>query len=296
MRMVPLSIARPDYAATGHPSSRFSANVVKNADQISRMRTACLAAREVLDEICVLVAPGVTTETIDEACHQAYLARGGYPSTLNYHGYPKSLCTSVNEVICHGIPDSRALREGDIVNLDVTIFLDGMHGDCSATYLVGEVDAVSRRLVEVTHESLWRGIGAIVPGQPINVVGRAIQRCAEAADFGVVRAFVGHGIGEVFHMEPSVPHFYDPDARATMRPGMTFTIEPMITMGAWRHDTWKDGWTAVTVDRRRTAQFEHTVLVTDDGVDVLTAGPDEVASWRDRLAAAEQLAGGSAPR
>jgi methionyl aminopeptidase len=280
MRMVPLNIPRPDYAATGRPPSRFSSNVVKTPEQIARMRRAATAAREVLDEIAPLVRPGVTTEEIDAACHEAYIKRGGYPSTLNYQGYPKSLCTSVNEVICHGIPDSRALREGDIVNLDVTIFLDGMHGDCSATFPVGEVDDESSRLVEVTRESMWRGIEAVQPGQPINRVGRAIQLHAEANGFGVVRAFVGHGIGEVFHMEPSVPHFFDPDARTVMRPGMTFTIEPMITVGDWRHTTWPDGWTAVTVDRRRTAQFEHTILVTDTGVDVLTAWPDEVAARR----------------
>ena len=280
MRMVPLNIPRPDYAVTGRPSSRFSSNVVKTPDQIARMRRAGTAAREVLDEISLLVRPGVTTEEIDAACHEAYIKRGGYPSTLNYQGYPKSLCTSVNEVICHGIPDSRALREGDIVNLDVTIFLDGMHGDCSATYAVGEVDAESRHLVDVTYESMWRGIEAVEPGRPINLVGKAIQRHAEANGLGVVRAFVGHGIGDVFHMEPSVPHFFDPDARTVMRPGMTFTIEPMITVGDWRHTTWPDGWTAVTVDRRRTAQFEHTVLVTETGVDVLTAWPEEAAGRR----------------
>jgi methionyl aminopeptidase len=280
MRMVPLHIPRPDYALTGRPSSRFSSNVVKTPDQIARMRRACRAAREVLDEISELVRPGVTTEEIDVACHEAYIRRGGYPSTLNYQGYPKSLCTSVNEVICHGIPDSRPLREGDIVNLDVTIFLDGVHGDCSATYPVGAVDEESQRLIDVTHQSMWQGIEAVEPGLPLNRIGRAIQLHAESHGFGVVRAFVGHGIGEVFHMEPSVPHFYDPEARTAMRPGMTFTIEPMITAGDWRHTTWPDGWTAVTVDRRRTAQFEHTVLVTETGVDVLTAHAGEVAAHR----------------
>jgi methionyl aminopeptidase len=168
------------------------------------------------------------------------------------------------------IPDDRELVEGDIVNLDVTIYLDGMHGDTNATFLVGEVDEASRRLVRVTHECLWHGIEAVRPGRPVSDIGRAIEAHARKHGFGVVRAFVGHGIGQQFHTEPSVPHYFERSARMVMEPGMTFTIEPMITMGTWRHDIWDDGWTAVTTDLSRTAQFEHTVAVTDDGVDVLT--------------------------
>jgi methionyl aminopeptidase len=176
----------------------------------------------------------------------------------------------VNEVICHGIPDSRPLEEGDIVNLDVTVYVDGVHGDTNATFLVGEVDEASRRLVAVTRECLWLGIEAVRPGQPISDIGRAIDAHATGHHFGVVRTFVGHGIGQHFHMEPSVPHYFTPSALTVMQPGMTFTIEPMITVGSWRERVWGDGWTAVTVDGRRTAQFEHTLVVTDDGADVLT--------------------------
>jgi methionyl aminopeptidase len=267
---VPAEIPRPDYAETGEPKGRRDGSLIKTPEQIEHMRHAGKAAGEVLALLEQYCQPGVTTDEIDRVAHEAYIARGGYPSTLNYHGYPKSLCTSVNEVICHGIPDSRMLEDGDIVNCDVTIFLEGVHGDCSATYLVGNVDAESRRLVTVTKECLDLGIAAVKPGRPISDIGLAIQKHAEAAGFGVVRAFVGHGIGETFHMEPSVPHYYEARMDLEMRPGMTFTIEPMITAGDHRHDTWRDGWTAVTRDRRRTAQFEHTLLVTDDGVEILT--------------------------
>jgi methionyl aminopeptidase len=269
---VPAAIPRPDYAESGHPgpSPAITRELLEDPDRVRRMRTACHAAAEVLAEVGRAVAPGVTTDHLDEAAHQAYLDRGGYPSTLNYHGYPRSLCTSVNEVICHGIPDDRALEDGDIVNLDVTIFLEGMHGDCSATFLVGDVDDESSRLVAVTEECLERGIEAVRPGRPISDIGRAIEAHATEHGFGVVRAFVGHGVGETFHCDPHVPHYYEAAARTVMRPGMFFTIEPMITMGTWRHVMWDDGWTATTADLSRTAQFEHTLMVTDSGADVLT--------------------------
>jgi len=192
------------------------------------------------------------------------------PPPIKYYHYPKAICTSVNEVICHGIPDSRALEDGDIVNVDVTVYVDGFHGDCSQTLLVGDVDEASRRLVTVTRQCLYAGIGAVRPGAQVRDIGRAIQTLAEQHGYGVVRAFVGHGIGETFHMEPQVHHYYDPAARFTLKAGMTFTIEPMINMGTWRHSTWDDGWTAVTADLQRSAQFEHTVLVTEGGVEVLT--------------------------
>jgi len=255
--------------ATGEPQSAPT-TLIKTPEQIERMRQAGRAAAEVLEAVGAAVGPGVTTDELDALAHEECLRRGGYPSPLGYHGYPKSLCTSVNEVICHGIPDDRALLDGDIVNLDVTIFLDGVHGDTNATFLVGEVDGASRRLVEVTRECLDRGIATVRPGGRICDIGRAIEAHAGAHGYGVVRAFVGHGIGEQFHIEPSVPHYFERQARMEMRPGMTFTIEPMITMGSWRHQMWDDGWTAVTSDRSRTAQFEHTLLVTGDGVEVLT--------------------------
>jgi methionyl aminopeptidase len=176
----------------------------------------------------------------------------------------------VNEVVCHGIPDRRELRDGDIVNLDVTLFREGVHGDTDATFLVGDVDPESQRLVRVTRESMWKGIEAVRPGRPISDIGRAIQDHAEGHGYGVVRDFIGHGIGEQFHTDVQILHYYSPRASMVMEPGMTFTVEPMITMGTWRFHLWPDGWTAVTQDGLRTAQFEHTVLVTDDGVDVLT--------------------------
>ena len=272
-RTVPTEIPRPDYAATGTPERRPEPRV-KSPDVIRRMRVAGRAAAEVLRLGGEVVAPGVTTDEIDAVVHQAYIDRGGYPSTLNYRGYPKSLCTSVNEVICHGIPDDRPLRDGDIVNLDVTIFLDGVHGDTNATFAVGHVDEASRRLIDVTRECTELGIGAVAPGRPFSDIGRAIEGHATANGYEVVRAFVGHGIGEQFHTDLQIPHYYEPRLTAAMEPGMVFTIEPMISMGTGLHRIWDDDWTAVTADGSRTAQFEHTVLVTDDGVEILTVADD----------------------
>ena len=272
MRPVPVSIARPDYVDNdGEPKARRFTSLIKSPETIIKMRRAGAIAAEVLTEIGAAVRPGVTTEELDALVHEIHIAKGVYPSTLGYHGYPKSLCTSVNEVICHGIPDSRSLIDGDIVNLDITIFLDGVHGDCSDTILVGDVDQTSRDLVRVTKECLDLGVAVVAPGVPMHAIGKAIETHASKFGYGVVRAFVGHGIGEVFHMPPNVPHYFDRNAKLLMQPGMTFTIEPMITLGAHEHETWDDGWTVVTVDRRRTAQFEHTILVTPTGVEVLTA-------------------------
>ncbi len=239
------------------------------------MRAAGRAAAEVLTEVGAAIRPGTTSDELDEIAHDACIARGGYPSPLNYRGYPKSLCTSVNEVICHGIPDDRRFADGDIVNCDVTIFLDGVHGDTSRTYLVGDVDPVSLALVDVTRQCLIRGIRAVKPGGRIRDIGRAIETHAHRHGYDVVRDFVGHGIGEQFHMFPNVPHYYDPDATAEIQPGMTFTIEPMITIGSYEGEIWDDDWTASTIDKSRTAQFEHTILVTDRGVEVLTLAPGE---------------------
>ncbi|MEZ5135335.1 MAG: type I methionyl aminopeptidase [Acidimicrobiales bacterium] len=272
MRPVPADIARPDYAETGTPRV-WDEPAVKSPEVIERMRRAGAAAAEILELAGKAVAPGVTTDEIDAVVHEATIARGGYPSPLNYRGYPKSVCTSVNEVICHGIPDDRALRDGDIVNIDVTIFLDGVHGDTNATFEVGDVDPESRRLITVTCECLDLGIAAVAPGQPVNAIGRAIQTHAEAAGFEVIRAFIGHGIGERFHADLQIPHYFEPSATRTLEAGMTFTIEPMIAIGTWQHAVWPDGWTAVTPDASRVAQFEHTILVTDAGADILTRTP-----------------------
>jgi methionyl aminopeptidase len=268
-RDVPAAVARPDYAERGRPI-KVDESMVKSGEVIARLRVAGRVAADVLKVTAEAIRVGITTDELDAVCHAATIAHGAYPSPLNYHSYPKSVCTSVNEVICHGIPDSRPLGDGDIVNLDVTVYLDGVHGDTNATFGVGNVDTESQRLVAVTKECLERGVDAVVPGRPVSDIGRAIQRHAEDAGFGVVRNYCGHGIGEVFHSGPQIPHYFEPSATTVMEPGMTFTIEPMITVGNWRHVMWDDGWTAVTADGRRTAQFEHTVLVTESGADVLT--------------------------
>ena len=271
-RVVPASIPRPPYA----PDAPVLQPAVPPDEFADRMRAAGHAAREVLLELQESVRVGMTTDELDRICHEACIARGGYPSPLHYKGFPKSLCTSVNEVICHGIPDDRALQDGDIVNCDVTIYLHGVHGDTNATFLVGDVDDEGRRLVQVTKEALWKGIDQVRPGAPLNAIGHAIQRHAEAAGFSVVRAFVGHGVGEEFHTAPAVPHYFDPHADVTLTPGMTFTIEPMINEGTWELGRiWPDGWTAPTRDGERSAQFEHTLLVTTSGVEVCTLLPGE---------------------
>jgi methionyl aminopeptidase len=268
-RAVPPEILRPDYVETGTPV-RSTESAVKTPEVIARMRAAGKIARDVLAETGAAVAVGVTTDELDRVAHEAHVSRGVYPSPLRYRGFPKSVCTSVNEVICHGIPDDRALVDGDIVNLDITVYVDGVHGDTNATFCVGRVDPESRRLVKVTEECLELGIEAVRPGAVLSDIGRAIETHAHDAGFFVVRAFVGHGIGEVFHGPPQVPHYYERAASTVLEPGMVFTIEPMITMGSVQPVIWPDGWTAATSDGSRTAQFEHTVLVTDTGVEVLT--------------------------
>jgi methionyl aminopeptidase len=270
MREVPPEIERPPYIATdGYPRGREEP-LVKAPEIVAKMRKAGLAAGEVLDLVGAAVAPGVTTDELDRIAHEAYIERGGYPSPLGYKGFTKGVCTSVNEVICHGIPDDRPLRDGEIVNVDVTIFLDGVHGDTNATFGVGEIDPRSTELIRVTKESLYLGIEAVRPGAPVWAIGRAIQQHAEAHGFGVVRSFCGHAIGREFHGALSIPHYEERAMALTLESGMTFTIEPMITMGSYRERLWSDGWTAVTSDGLRTAQFEHTIVVTDDGAEILT--------------------------
>ncbi|CAN5616556.1 type I methionyl aminopeptidase [soil metagenome] len=276
MRPVPEHIARPPYAETGEVTS-WDEPRVKSSEIIERMRHAGKVAAEILRLAGEAVRPGLTTDELDQYVHGLYIERDAYPSPLNYHGYPKSVCTSVNEVICHGIPDSRALQDGDIVNLDVTGFIGGVHGDTNATFFVGDVDPASRDLVRVTEECMWHGIETVKPGRPISDIGAAIEQHAKQHRYGVVRAFIGHGIGEQFHTDIQVYHYYDSRASTIMRPGMTFTIEPMITLGSWQHRMWDDEWTAVTTDGKRTAQYEHTILVTDDGFDVLTGGEGAVS-------------------
>ena len=276
MRTVPDHIARPSYADTGEVE-RWDEPVVKSPEVIEAMRHAGRVASEVLRLAGEFLQPGITTDDVDSYVHDLFIERGAYPSTLNYHGYPKSLCTSANEVICHGIPDSRIIRDGDIMNLDVTGFIGGVHGDTNATFCIGDVDPTSHELVRITEECTWRGIEAVRPGRPLSDIGRAIEDHARTGGYGVVRAFIGHGIGHQFHTDIQVLHYYDSRAATVMQPGMVFTIEPMITLGTWQHRMWDDGWTAVTADGKRTAQFEHTLVVTDDGYEVLTGGPDAVS-------------------
>ncbi|MGI9615379.1 MAG: type I methionyl aminopeptidase [Acidimicrobiales bacterium] len=279
LRPIPDTITKPTWA-NGGPLERWDEPRVKSTNVIERMRRTALDAADTLAMLGQLCRPGVTTEEIDIACTEASIAREAYPSPLEYPGgsgappYPKALCTSVNEVICHGIPDDRPLADGDIVNLDVTLFKEGVHGDTNATFFVGEVDELSHRLVVVTRDSLLRGIEAAQPGRQFNEIGRAIQEEAEGQGFGVVRDFVGHGIGEQFHTDLQICHYYNPRLTDVIEPGMTFTIEPMITAGSWRAQMWPDGWTATTVDGGRTAQFEHTILITDDGPEILTTPSD----------------------
>lgn len=283
MRTVPANIVKPPYADTGIVP-RYEEGRVKTPEVIDRMRTAGAAAAEILRRAGEMVRPGITTDEIDVFVHDLTIEMGGYPSPLNYHGYPKSVCTSVNEVICHGIPDNRELVDGDIVNLDVTIYLNGVHGDTNATFAVGGISQQDRDLIRVTEECLWHGIEAVRPGVAINEIGRAIEVHAKKHKYGVVRAFIGHGIGENFHTDIQVLHYYDPRNTMVLREGMTFTIEPMITAsGEHRHKMWDDDWTAVTADGSRTAQFEHTLVVTTDGCEILTGGPNAVsptAPWR----------------
>jgi methionyl aminopeptidase len=266
---VPATIPRPEYVGRPGPE-RHRGSEVKNADTIARMRVACQLAAQALDLVGRHVAVGVSTDELDVLGHDFLIAHGAYPSTLGYRGFPKSLCSSINEVICHGIPDSTVLAEGDIVNIDITAFIGGVHGDTNATFLVGDVAEDVRLLVERTHAATMRGIKAVAPGRPINVVGRVIESYARRFGYGVVREFTGHGIGTTFHSGLVIPHFDDPRATTVIEPGMTFTIEPMITLGSAAWQMWDDGWTVVTADRSWTAQFEHTVLVTDEGAEILT--------------------------
>ncbi|MGI5168589.1 type I methionyl aminopeptidase [Spirillospora sp. CA-253888] len=268
LRKVPAHIPRPEYVGKKRP--RTGEPDVKTPEIIERMRVAGRIAAQALEEVGKHVRPGVTTDELDVIGHEFLLDHGAYPSTLGYRGYPKSLCTSINEVICHGIPDDTVVRDGDIINIDITAFVDGVHGDTDATFLAGDVDEESRLLVERTHEAMMRGIRAVAPGRALNVVGRVIQSYAKRFGYGVVRDFTGHGIGTTFHSGLVVPHYDDPAATTVMEPGMTFTIEPMLTLGTHDYDMWDDGWTVVTKDRKRTAQFEHTILVTDGGHEILT--------------------------
>lgn len=269
IRVVPDSIEVPEYVGRKSPAP-YNGPEIKDAETIERMRIAGSIAARALNEVAAHIEPGVTTDELDRIGHEFLCDHNAYPSTLGYRGFPKSLCTSINEVICHGIPDSTRLVEGDIINIDITAFINGVHGDTDATYPVGEVDEESALLIERTREATMRAINAVAPGRPLNVIGRVIESYAKRFNYGVVRDFTGHGIGTAFHSGLVVPHYDDPRADLIVEAGMTFTIEPMLTMGSIDYVIWDDRWTVVTRDLKRTAQFEHTLLVTDTGAEILT--------------------------
>ena len=269
-RAVPRSIVAPEYVGRPGPK-QYTGPEVKDAETIEKMRIAGRLAAQAMEAAAAAIAPGVTTDELDRVGHEFLLDHGAYPSTLGYRGFPKSLCSSVNEVICHGIPDDRRLEDGDIVNIDITAYIHGVHGDTDATYPVGEIDEESTLLIERTHEAMMRGIKAARPGREINVIGRVIESYAKRFGYGVVQDFTGHGIGEAFHSGLIIPH-YDaaPGFRTVIEAGMTFTVEPMLNLGTHEWDMWDDNWTVVTKDRKRSAQFEHTILVTESGAEILT--------------------------
>lgn len=274
-RQVPAHIPRPDYSESGIPTieieSKQQRNVaIRTEKELVGIRAACRLGREVLDEAHKAIRPGITTDEIDRIVHEKTVEAGAYPSPLNYFNFPKSVCTSINEVICHGIPDGRELQDGDIVNVDVSVYYNGYHGDLNETYVVGKVDEESKQLIRVTHDCLMKAIAICKPGVRYRDVGEVISKHAGAHGFQVVRSYCGHGIGDLFHCAPNVPHYAANKAVGVMKEGQVFTIEPMINTGAWRDATWPDGWTSVTVDGRRSAQFEHQLVITKDGADVLT--------------------------
>ncbi|MDH6537427.1 type I methionyl aminopeptidase [Aurantimicrobium minutum] len=269
-RAVPNSIVRPPYVGKATPPAHVDGDVY-DAESIEKIRRAGRISSQALDLIGTLLKPGMTTDEIDRIGHEFVLDHGAYPSTLGYRGYPKSLCTSLNEVICHGIPDDTVLQEGDLVNVDITSYLDGVHGDTNRTFIVGEGTQEVRDLVERTEEALRRGIKAVAPGREVNVIGRTIESYAKRFGYGVVRDFTGHGVGTSFHSGLIIPHYDSaPLYNDVMEVGMVFTIEPMLTLGTHEWDIWADDWTVTTKDKSWTAQFEHTLVVTEKGADILT--------------------------
>ncbi|KAG8341104.1 methionine aminopeptidase [Trypanosoma vivax] len=298
-RAVPKHIPRPDYAdrpdGVSPAEEKDRGNKVKvynlqhlhddgkTTTEIQRVKTVCRLSREVLDIATAAAKPGVTTDEIDRIVHDATIERNMYPSPLNYYNFPKSVCTSINEVICHGIPDSRELEEGDILNIDVSSYLDGFHGDLNETVFIGKPDPDSVRLVHAAYESLCAGISVVKPDALYKHVGDAIEACATQYGCSVVRTYTGHGVGHLFHTSPTVCHYANNKSLGMMRPGHVFTIEPMINLGSWHDVTWPDNWTSTTRDGKRSAQFEHTMVVTNDGVELFTDWVDGVPTYQKQL-------------
>ena len=270
IRTVPDSIERPEYVWKDTVAENIGEPFVQTPEVIEKMREASRIAANALETAGAAVAPGVTTDEIDRIAHEYMLDNGAYPSTLGYRGFEKSCCTSLNEIVCHGIPDTTVIQEGDICNIDVTAYKNGVHGDTNATFLAGEVAEEHKLLVERTHEAMMRGIRAAKPGRQVNVIGRVIESYAKRFGYNVVTDFTGHGVGPTFHNGLVVLH-YDSDAYTdVLEPGMTLTIEPMINLGGLDYEIWDDGWTVQNTDGEYTAQFEHTILITEDGNEILT--------------------------
>jgi methionyl aminopeptidase len=269
LREVPASIPRPRYVGRLAPDP-YTGDNVQSQEIIEKMRIAGRLAAQAMHAAAAVIQPGVTTDDLDQVVHEYLIAHHAYPSTLGYRGFPKSCCTSVNEVICHGIPDERPLEDGDIVKIDVTAYIGGVHGDTCATFFCGEVDEASRLLTERTREALVRAIKAVKPGREVNVIGRVIESYVKRFEYGVVREYTGHGVHTAFHSGLVIPHYDEPGYDTVIKSGMTFTIEPMITLGRGDWYMWDDGWTVLTADGSRCAQFEHTMVVTENGAEVLT--------------------------
>eukprot|EP00252_Welwitschia_mirabilis_P018410 TRINITY_DN40919_c0_g1_i1.p1 TRINITY_DN40919_c0_g1~~TRINITY_DN40919_c0_g1_i1.p1 ORF type:complete len:360 (-),score=55.10 TRINITY_DN40919_c0_g1_i1:272-1351(-) len=266
---VPDHILKPPYVNSKRIPNMGAGPQIHDAEGILRMRASGQLAARVLEFAGTLVKPGIKTDEIDKAVHKMIIDAGAYPSPLGYGGFPKSVCTSVNECICHGIPDSRPLQDGDIVNIDVTVYLDGYHGDTSKTFPCGNISKDANQLIKVTEECLHKAINICGPGVEFKKIGFVINEYADKFNYGIVEQFVGHGVGKVFHSSPTILHFRN-NFRGRMKLGQTFTIEPMLTAGKIDHITWDDNWTVVTADGSLSAQFEHTLLITEDGAEILT--------------------------
>ncbi|MEN9714048.1 MAG: type methionyl aminopeptidase [Actinomycetota bacterium] len=270
LRAVTATIKKPEYVGNRGPA-KYTGGDIYNAEEIELVRESGRIAARAIEEVSKHCIPGVSTDELDRIGHEFVLDHGAYPSALGYRGFPKSICTSLNEVICHGIPDDTILQDGDIINIDITAYKNGMHGDLNRTFKVGQVSEDASLLIERTEEALTRAIATVAPGRQINTIGRTIQAYAKRFNYGVVRDFTGHGVGRAFHTGLVIPH-YDaaPAYSQEMQVGMIFTIEPMLTLGSYEWDMWKDDWTVTTRDKSLTAQFEHTMVVTESGADILT--------------------------
>ena len=268
-RAVPNSIQRPEYVGKPSPSPHVGGDKY-DLDTIARIRKASKIAAQALDLVLASAKPGMTTDDLDRIGHEFLISQGAYPSTLGYRGFPKSLCSSMNEIICHGIPDDTVLEDGDLLNIDISAFLGGVHGDTNGTIVIGEGPQELRDLVSRTKEAMHRGINAALPGREVNIIGRAIESYAKRFNYGVVKEFTGHGVGTSFHTGLIIPHYDEPEYNTVIEVGMVFTIEPMLTLGSADWDMWEDGWTVTTKDKQHTAQFEHTILITEDGPEILT--------------------------